>query len=115
MVFVPKKDKVSMQTVGNFRQLNELLIRSPKFIEPINDLLASLGAWNWASNIDFNMGYYAMELCPTTQKFVCLVTIWGIYKCLVLATETSPSSGIFQRRVTNRVVDIKPRPPQSLH
>eukprot|EP00957_Ditylum_brightwellii_P031903 2418918-Ditylum_brightwellii.AAC.1 len=55
MFFVPKKDKVSMQTVGNFRRLNELLIRSPEFIEPINDLLASLGAWNWVSNIDFNM------------------------------------------------------------
>eukprot|EP00957_Ditylum_brightwellii_P068989 5235920-Ditylum_brightwellii.AAC.1 len=70
MFFVPKKDKVSMQTVSNFRWLNELLIRSPKFIEPINNLLASLGAWNWASNTDFNMGYCAMELCPTTQKFV---------------------------------------------
>eukprot|EP00957_Ditylum_brightwellii_P125729 9584642-Ditylum_brightwellii.AAC.1 len=25
---------------------------------------------------------------------------------------TSPSSDIFQRRMTNRVVDVKPRPPK---
>eukprot|EP00957_Ditylum_brightwellii_P157947 12022753-Ditylum_brightwellii.AAC.1 len=62
MFFVPKKDKVSMQTVSNIRWLNELLIKSPEFIEPINNVLASLGGWNWALNIDFNMGYYAMEL-----------------------------------------------------
>eukprot|EP00957_Ditylum_brightwellii_P123130 9388161-Ditylum_brightwellii.AAC.1 len=68
MFFVPKKDKVSMRTVSNFRRLNELLIRSPKFIEPINDLLASLGAWSWVSNINFNMGYYIMGLCPATQQ-----------------------------------------------
>eukprot|EP00957_Ditylum_brightwellii_P013376 1010338-Ditylum_brightwellii.AAC.1 len=55
MFFFLKKDKVSMQTVSNFRRLNELLIRSPEFIEPINNLLASLGAWTWASSIDFNM------------------------------------------------------------
>eukprot|EP00957_Ditylum_brightwellii_P143068 10900838-Ditylum_brightwellii.AAC.2 len=101
-----------MQTVRDFRWLNKLLLRSPEFVDPIDNLLASLGAWNLVSNIDFNMGYYEMELCPMTQKFVQLVTIWGIHECLVLAMGLSPLADVFQQRVTNRVADVKPRLPK---
>eukprot|EP00957_Ditylum_brightwellii_P099822 7605511-Ditylum_brightwellii.AAC.1 len=63
MFFVPKKDKKSMQTMGDLGKLNELHLRSPEYTRPINKLLAFLGAWTHVPNIDFNMGYYVTKLC----------------------------------------------------
>ena len=60
---VPKKDKKSVRTVGDFRQLNACLDRTPCHIEPINDMLMSLVMWTWGSALDLNMRHYAMRLC----------------------------------------------------
>ena len=97
MFGIPKKDKKSIRTVGDFRVLNTYLERTPCHVEPTFELLMSLGIWLWATAFDLNMGYYAMKLCEKTRKFVRLITIWGIYECLVLLMGTSPASDIFQR------------------
>jgi len=54
-----------------------------------------------------------MRLCPKSTEFTRLVTIWGIYECLVLSMGTSPAADVFQGRVSNRLIDIKPRPPKT--
>ena len=109
---VPKKDKKSIRTVGDFRKLNAHLDRTPCCIEPINDMLMSLGAWTWGSAFDLNMGCYAMRLCQKTRTFVRLITIWGMHECLVLWMGTSPASDVFQGRLQNILMSLEPRPPK---
>ena len=109
---VPKKDRKSMRTVGDFRVLSSMLLRSPCFIESIEDLLSSLGTWQWASGIDLNMGCCAMKLCENTRKFVRLVTTWGTHECLVSWMGTSPAGDTFQRRAHNRLMRTPPKPPK---
>eukprot|EP00957_Ditylum_brightwellii_P191493 14578748-Ditylum_brightwellii.AAC.1 len=75
-----------------------MLLQNPQFIEPIHDLLMLVGYWEWVLTADLNMGYYAMHLSPESRKVMRLNTIWGIYKCLVLAMGVSPATDIFQRR-----------------
>ena len=96
---VPKKDKKSIRTVGNFRKLNSCVDRTSCHIEPTNDMLMSLGACAWGSAFDLNMGCYAMRLCQKTRKFVRLITIWGTCECLVLWMGTSPASDTFRGRL----------------
>ena len=112
MFGIPKKNKREIRTVGDFRRLNSMFKTCPHHIEMIDDMLASVGIWAWDSGLDLNMGYYAMKLCPKTRKFVCVVTIWGIYECLILAMGTSPASHVFQRRVTYILSDVKPVLPK---
>ena len=110
MFGIPKKNKVEMRTVGDFRRLNPLLERIPCHIEPVHELIMSVGRFKWGSAFDLNMGYYVMKLCALTRKFCRLITIFGTCECQVLAMGVSPAGEIFQRRMEFLLMKVNPRP-----
>ena len=112
MFGVPKKNKREIRTVVDYRKLNRVIKRNPCYIEPMHDLIMSVGQWKWGSEFDLNMGYHAMKSCEKTRIFMRIVTIFGMCEPLVLAMGVAPASDAFQRRTSNLVIDAKPKPPK---
>ena len=103
---IPKKNKVKMRTVGDFRGLNPLLERIPCHIEPVHELVMSVGQFKWDSVFDLNMGYYIIKLCDLMRQFMQLNTIFGICKCQVLTMGVSPAREIFQHRMEHVMIIV---------
>ena len=84
-----------MRTVGDFRKLNQALARTPCHIEPIHDLVMSVGRFLWGSAFDMSVGHCIMKLCALTRLFCRLTTMFSIYECQALAMGVSPSAKSF--------------------
>ena len=64
---IPKKDK-SVRFISDFRELNKRIKRKPYPIPKIQDLMLKLEGFQYATLLDLNMGYYHIELDPTSSR-----------------------------------------------
>ena len=102
---IPKKD----HTVRFLTDLRELNKRIKRFLYPIpniQDLLLKLEGFQWATALDLNMGYYHIELCPSSKKVCTIVLPWGKYEYQVLPQGLSNSPDIFQEKMSNLFRDL---------
>ena len=102
---IPKKDG-TIRFVTDFRGLNGCLKRKPYPIPVIQDILAGLGEFKYATCLDLNMGYYSMELDEESKNLCVICLPWGLYRYNALPMGVKPASDIFQEAMGNLFADM---------
>ena len=95
---IPKKDQ-TIRFISDFRELNKRIKRKPFPIPKIQDLLLSLEGFKYATSLDLNMGFYHIELTPSSSALCTIVLPWGKYEYLKLPMGLCNSPDIFQEKV----------------
>ena len=100
---IPKKDG-RIRIMTDYRRVNRTVKRKVVPLPNIMDTIMSLGSFKYATCIDLNMGYYAMEMDEAAKKICTIVLPWGFYNMLpmglIIATD------VFQARVNELVGDL---------
>ena len=65
----------------------------------IKEILQSIGGFQYATSLDYNMGYMALKLCPRSRKILHIIMPFGLFECLVLPQGVKPATDIFQARI----------------
>ena len=91
---IPKADKM-VCFVTDFRKVNAVN-RKPYPIPRINDTLQSMEGFQGASTLDLSMGYWTIELDPTTKNMMTIMTEFGKFRYNVLPMGFVISSDVFQ-------------------
>ena len=76
---IPKKDG-TVRFISDFRKLNKRIRRTPYPIPKIQDLLLKLEGFKYGTSLDLNMGYYHIELTPSSRRLCTIVLPWGKYE-----------------------------------
>ena len=103
---IPKKDD-TIRFISDFRELNKRIKRKPYPIPKIQDLLMKLEAFQWATSLDLNMGYYHIELNPDARKLCTIVMPWGKYEYQRLPMGLCNSPDIFQEHMSELFFDLE--------
>ena len=69
---IPKKDG-RIRIVTDYRRVNKTVKRKAHPLPNIMDTIMSLGSFKYATCIDLNMGYYAMEMDEMAKKICTIV------------------------------------------
>jgi hypothetical protein len=80
-VVLPKKDG-TIRSIADLRELNKRIKRTPFPIPKIQDMLQKMEGFQYATSLDFNMGYYHIALTPTAARYCTVVFPWGTYEYL---------------------------------
>ena len=96
---MPKKDG-TVRFLGNFRELNKHLIRTPYPLPKVKDMLEDCEGFTYATALDLNMGYYTIRLDPTAQKVCTIIFPWGKYSFLRLPMGVAGAPDIFQSKIS---------------
>ena len=103
---IPKKDR-TIRFITNFWELNKRIKRKPYPIPKIQDLLLKLEGFTYATSLDLNMGYYHIELSPSSLALCTIVLPWGKYKYLKLPMGLANSPDIFQEKMGDLFADLE--------
>jgi len=95
---IPKADK-TVRFVTDFRKVNATVNRKPYPIPRINDTLQSMEGFQWATTLDLSMGYWTIELDPTTKNMTTITTEFGKFRYNVLPMGFVISSDVFQSKI----------------
>ena len=71
--FIIQKKDGTARFINDFRELNKRIRRKPFPIPNTQDMLMNLEGFQWATSLDLNMGYYHVELSPSSKKLCTLV------------------------------------------
>ena len=96
---IPKKDG-TVRFINDFRELNKRIRRKPFPIPNIQDMLLNLEGFQYATSLDLNMGYYHIELSPTSKQLCTLVFPFGKYEMQRLPMGLCNSPDIFQEKMS---------------
>ena len=97
---IPKKDG-SVRFISDFRELNKRIRRKPYPIPHIQDMLLNLEGFQWATSLDLNMGYYHIELDPTSKALCTIVLPFGKFEYQRIPMGLCNSPDIFQEKMSN--------------
>lgn len=103
---IPKKDG-TVRFISDFRKLNKRIKRYPFPLPKIQDLLLTLGGFQWATTLDLNMGYYHIELDLQRKKYCTIVLPWGKYEYQKLPMGLCNSPDIFQEKMSQLFQDLE--------
>ncbi len=103
---IPKKDG-TVRFISDFRELNKRLKRRPYPIPKIQDLLAKLEGFKYATSLDLNMGYYHIELSPASKWLWMIVLLFGKYEYQRLPMGVAGSPDVFQEKMSDLMAEIK--------
>ena len=107
------QERQKIRTVGDFRLLNAMLVRTPCIIEPLHKLLYYIGHFTWALDLFLPMAHSTMSSCKESIFFMKLVTIFGIYECQALWMGVYPASDIVQVKIDFVLQHVLPKPPKT--
>ena len=96
---IPKKDG-TVRFINDFRELNKRIRRKPFPIPNIQDMLLNLEGFQFATSLDLNMGYYHIELSPTSKQLCTLVFPFGKFEMQRLPMGLCNSPDIFQEKMS---------------
>ena len=102
---IPKKDG-RIRIVTDYRKVNKTVKRKPCPLPNIMDTIMSLGSFKYATCIDLNMGYYAMEMDEMAKKICTIVLPWGFYQYNMLPMGIIVATDIFQARMNELLGDL---------
>ena len=103
---IPKKDK-TVRFISDFRELNKRIVRKPYPIPKIQDLLLKLEGFRYGTALDLNMGYYHIELSPSSKQLCTIVLPWGKYEYQKLPMGLCNSPDIFQEKMSTLMSDLE--------
>jgi hypothetical protein len=103
---IPKKDG-TLRSIADLRELNKRIKRKPFPIPKIQDMLQKLEGFMYATSLDLNMGYYHIQLTPTSSSYCTVVFPWGKYEYLRLPMGLCNSPDIFQERMGDLVAGLE--------
>ena len=75
--FIIAKKDGTVRFLGDFREVNKRIVRTPFPIPKISDVLHELEGFTFATAIDLNMGYWTIRLDPDAQKICTIILPWG--------------------------------------
>ena len=93
--------------ITEYCSLNHQLVRNPYPLPRIGETLQQLEGLQYASALDFNMGYYTIRFSPGSQDMTKIVTEFGEFKYNCLPMGMCASGGIFQSKVDKILGDIE--------
>ena len=73
---IPEADK-TVRFLGDFREVNKRLVRTPFPIPKITTVLQQMEGFTYASALDLNMGYFTIRLDPDLQKICTIISHMG--------------------------------------
>ena len=103
---IPKKDG-TVRFISDFRELNKRIKRKPFPIPKIHDLMLKLEGFQYATSLDLNMGYYHIQLDPTSRQLCTIVLPWGKYEYCRLPMGLCNSPDIFQEKMSELFADLE--------
>jgi len=103
---IPKKDG-SVRFISDFRELNKRIYRKPYPIPKIQDLMMKLEGFQYGTSLDLNMGYYHIELSPTSKQLCTIVLPWGKYEYQRLPMGLCNSPDIFQEKISTLMAGLE--------
>jgi Reverse transcriptase (RNA-dependent DNA polymerase) len=80
--------------------LNKRIKRKPFPLPKIQDLILKLEGFQFATSLDLNMGYYHIELSPTSKRLCTIVLPCGKYEYQRLPMGLCNSPDIFQEKMS---------------
>ena len=102
---IPKKDG-TVRFISDFRELNKRILRKPFPIPKIQELLLNLEGFQYATSLDLNMGYYHIELNPTSKRYCTIVLPFGKFEYQRLPMGLCNSPDIFQEKVSELMMGL---------
>ena len=69
--------------------------------------MLKLEGFQWATSLDLNMGYYHIELSPSSKKLCTIVMPWGKYEYQRLPMGLCNSPDIFQEHMSDLTQDLE--------
>ena len=97
---IPKKDK-TIRFISDFRELNKRVKRTPFPLPKIQDMLLKMEGFQYATSLDFNIGYYHIKLDADSRKRCTIVLPWGKYEYNALPMGLCSSCDIFQEKMSD--------------
>ena len=88
------------------RRVNRTVKRQPVPLPNIMDTIMSLGSFKYATCIDLNMGYYAIEMDEAAKKICTIVLPWGFYQYNMLPMGLIIATDVFQARMNDLVGEL---------
>ena len=79
LFIIPKKEG-TVRFITNFRRVNKGILRKPYLIPRIWETLQQMEGFQFASALDFNMGYYKIQLSPSAKYLTTIVTEFGKFR-----------------------------------
>ena len=70
-------------------------------------MLLNLEGFQYATSLDLNMGYYHIELSPTSKRLCTLVFPFGKYEMQRLLMGLCNSPDIFQEKMSELMADLE--------
>ena len=95
---IPKKDG-TVRFISDFRELNKRIQRKPYPIPHIQDMLLNLEGFKYATSLDLNMGYYHLELDPTSKELCTIVLPFGKFEYQRIPMGLCNLPDIFQEKM----------------
>ena len=103
---IPKKDG-TVRFITDFRKLNTMIVRTPFPLPNIQETLATIGKFTYASTVDLIMGYYHMVVHERVKKYLGIVLPWGTYVYNYLPMGLCVASDVFQSRLGQLFLDME--------
>lgn len=98
--FIQPKKNGTVRFLSDFRELNKRIKRKPYPLPKIQEMLLQLEGFQWATSLDLNMGYYHLELSPTSRRLCTIVVEGAKYEYLRLPMGLCNSPDIFQEKMS---------------
>jgi len=105
--FIIAKKQGTVRFLTDFREVNKRLVRKPFPIPKITTVLQELEGFQYATQLDLNMGYYTIRLDPDASKICTIVLPWGKYSYKRLPMGISGSPDIFQEKMSSLMATLE--------
>ena len=103
---VPKKDQ-TIRFISDFREVNKRLVRRPWPLPKIPQVLQELEGFQYATQLDLNMGYYTIRLDLASSKICTIILPWGKYSYQRLPMGIVNSPDIFQEKMQDLMSQLE--------
>ena len=84
-----------------------MLVRKQTHISTIEELIQSIVGFEYASVVDFNMGYLSTLLTKWSMELFTIVFPFGYFECQVLPQGAKPATDIFQSRIVGMFASMR--------
>ena len=96
-----------MRFITDYFRFNQKLVMSPYPLPRVGETLQQLEGFQYATELDLNMGYYTIKLYPACQYMTSIVTECGKFKYNGLPMAMCASGDIFQSKIDELIGDIE--------
>jgi hypothetical protein len=96
-----------VQTLSDFRELNNHIVRKPYPISKICPALQELEGFTYVTALDLSMGYYAIRLDPAASEMCTIIFPWGKHSYKRLPMGFGGSAHILQAQMMDLVASLE--------